>query len=455
MINKKVLLFIICMCLGLAINISFNLISGITEMISCFISIAMITVITAISLYNAWKHNDVFQPITIINIMLFFIFVLRPIQILLMESLKQASYFRYYFLLYGEHSISELPFAEALLIGLMGIIGVNSGYLITRQKTKFNKLKVSSYKLNERRIKNAKEWINVYVCFATLILMFYIYKSFSGGNQVTFSTIDILWIYIFCVSVLLEQIIKEKISFKIWMILLVSILAFSVLGNRQHIINLLLCVFIPYSYMNKKSINKKTIFLGITMVFVIVWYGSLRRGNEFTINTMLEYFLGEFSMFDMLVLGLDHKIAYNDGFYYGYNYLCFLNYIIPSLEIEFFDFRHVQDVFNGLIGGGIPSSIIGSLYFNFSYIGTIVGSFLMGIFVGDRYNKYIKMNTSLSIAYYSIFLTFIYDVTRVGDIGREIINYFILFGCFKIALLFIDNKEAKSNKYLRKEFKYE
>lgn len=443
MIDKKLLIYIIFMVIGVIFNISILMFSSIIDVFSCVVSISIISLVITISTYKTYQCNDIFQPITIINTFLFFMFVLRPIKLLSMKSLTEASYFRYYFLTHRYYSISELPFALAFIIGLIGVVAINAGYWVARQKTKYRKLTITPYISSQEKIRTTKQWINIYICFAVLVWAYYICKSFWGGDRVTYSTIDILWIYVFCVAVLLEQIITKKINAKIWAILMISILSFSILGNRQHIVNLLLCVFIPYSYMNKKSINTKTIFLSIIMMLVIVWYGTLRRGSNFTLDTIFEYFLGEFAMFDMLVLGLKHQITFNDPFYYGYNYLCFLNYIIPSLNIEYFDFMHVQVVFNGLIGGGIPTSIIGSLYFNFSYIGTVLGGLIIGVFIGYRYNKCVEMNTSFSIAYYSMFLTFVYDITRVGDIGREIVNYLILFGCFKIAILFIGEGEKR------------
>lgn len=429
-------IFISILCVGL--NTS-------NDLFTCSTMLVITLIFIIISLFHANKQSDMFQPITIINIILLFIFVLRPIQLLIATDIQSFNFFRYYSLVYGGNTLVDLPFDLALVLGTIGTASINTGYWCVRKKNRNSKITDKPYIISLNDKIRINFWINCFIAFALIIWAYFIYKSLGKASNSVFTTKDILWMYIFCVVVLLQQIIDRRFGTKIIAILILSIISFSLLGTRQHIVNLLLCTFIPYVYMRKKSINMRTLILGFLIVFVVLWYGSMRSGIDLTIGNSFERFLGEFSMYDALVLAIKHKETFGDPYYFGYNYLCFLNYIIPGINIEFFDYMHTRILFNGAIGGGTPTSLVGSLYLNYSYIGVILGCILFGVFVSKRYNKYARMRTNISLAYYSIFLTFVYDVLRVGDIGRELVNYLILLGCFKIAMIFVKKKESNKN----------
>ena len=108
-----------------------------------------------------------------------------------------------------------------------------------------------------------------------------------------------------------------------------------------------------------------------------------------------------------------------------------------------FDHLLVQDVFRGMIGGGIPVSVVGTLYMNFGYIGLIVLSFVLGrcfsvVYIYNR-NKVSFEGDLQNI----VFLTLVYDLTRVGDFSKEFVVFLILFLCLKIAFLFINRDQDK------------
>lgn len=105
--------------------------------------------------------------------------------------------------------------------------------------------------------------------------------------------------------------------------------------------------------------------------------------------------------------------------FYGYNFLTVITTVIPGIKIAQFDHELTRIVFNGLFNGGIPVTIFGSLYFNFSYLGVVVGSFILGSVFRYMRNKCTKKISVKGIMYYSIFTTFAYDIIRVGDVGRE------------------------------------
>jgi len=431
----------------LTINSILNIFS-----LSVFNIIFTMLIIFANTLNKSIKTKDLLQPVNIANLFLFFLFVIRPLYLLDIANLENNGFFQNYYLLYSYKPINEFPFILGLSIGLVGIYCFNFGYWAFK-KDIMRKVKEKEFIKEIKNTRKNIQWINAYYAFGFIMLMLFLIRFYNRTQDIEFSTIDIIWIYIFSVSILLEIVIKNKISVKHWFIIGISIVALSILGNRQLIINLLISSIIPLLYLNKK-INWKTILLGCVVLIVIVWYGSIRSGRLLTLSNFFEDFIREFSMFDMLIIGLDHKFKFNTDFYLGYNYLSIFNYLIPGLSIPFFDFAHVKDVFQEVYGGGIPTTIIGSLYFNFTIFGVVIGMSILGFIFSKMYSKYRKMGKQMFIIYQTILITFVYDVIRVGDISRELVTYLIFRGVLLIALLFIyKNKVIKNDLYESKIIK--
>jgi hypothetical protein len=130
-------------------------------------------------------------------------------------------------------------------------------------------------------------------------------------------------------------------------------------------------------------------------------------------------------MFDMLLIALDYVKVHGIGLFWGYNYLCLFTYPIPGITIQPFDHFFTGLIYQGRMHGGIPTSIFGSLFLNFSFIGLGIGSLLLGILLSWIQKKLSVIRDYHSIGYYSIVATFVYDIVRVGDIGREAWSLFI------------------------------
>lgn len=417
--------------------------SGIRMAITSAVGVSAILAFFLLSLHYAYRDRDIFQPISVINIVLLFIFVMRPAQLVISGSVHSFLFFRLYGFVYGAGELVDLPFDVALMLGAIGMGSVNTAYWFARARAGNPRLVFRYVAIAAQERKRVRSFINVYIAFALVIWTYYIYRAVAGLPH---STVDILWIYIFCVVVMLQQLMDTRLEVRNYWILILSILSFFLLATRQYIVNLLLCTVVPYIYIRGGKVNLRTILLGFVIIFVVVWYGAIRGGTALTVSTVFERLVGEFSMFDALVLALKHKATFGEPYYLGYNYLSLFNYIIPGVDIEFFDFMHTRVLFGGYVGGGTPTSLVGSLYLNFSYVGVVVGCGLLGLFVARKYNKYALMRSNLSIAYYAMLVTFTYDILRVGDISRELINYFILFGCFEVGRKLVQQKRPGSRR---------
>ena len=278
--------------------------------------------------------------------------------------------------------------------------------------------------------------------------LLYIYRAFVQGGVV--STIYVIWVYILTISLPIYIVYSKKINLLAIFILCISIVSLVSLGNRQLIVSLLLCVIVAQIQFNTNSVKKigKTIcILGVSAVvvaLVIVWFASVRYQRDFSFNSVIDELFKEFSMFDMLVVSLDaQESGMIPKYYLGRNFLNIFSFFIPSIDVLPFDHLLVQDVFRGVIGGGVPVSAVGSLYMNFGYIGMIVLSFVLGRCFSAVY-VYCRNKASFEGDLQNvIFLTLVYDLTRVGDFTKEFVVFLIMFLCLKIAFFFINRDQDK------------
>jgi len=428
--------------LGILFSILFHL-SGLRA-VSLYVSLALSVLLIIHGSKDAIKANGIFQPIVICNIFAAGFFVLRPIQLLITQNLSEFSYFKYYFMLYGNRIISELPFSEASLIGVIGIWVTNVCYYYIAGRNRGCTQKQFKQVLEYRQRVN--EMCYAYIAVASLIWLLFLYNAIILHGTATI--IHILWVYILTVVLSVHILNNGKLTKLSVICFVISCVSLAFLGNRQIIISLLLCVFATYvtikenTNVKMQKILKIVAVVGIAAAVLVAWYASFKQEADLEIGGVADEVIGEFGMYDMLVLSLDHKIRCSDPFLYGYNYLCLFNWLIPGVDIDFFDFRLVQIVYEGFLGGGIPISIFGSFYYNFGYIGLVIGSALFGLLMASVYFRNLKKSTAEAFLHNIIFLTFIYDVTRVGDIGRELINYFVLWGILKIAMAFVPKRFA-------------
>lgn len=437
----------IFIALLLVVNAILSMLPGQLQWISMCLSMIIGCYILVSSVKTVHASGDIFQPILICNAFLFLFFVLRPAWLLLnIDSFHTLGYFKYYVFVDGTKSFFEYPFAKAELMGVVGMFFINLGYM-TNAKLKA----IKPFKLTQENIQsdenhgsiNAICW--VLFCGAALFWILFLYRHFVQNGSV--SMIYIIWVYILTVSLPIYIAHKGKINLFALSILGISAVSLVVVGNRQLIVSLMLCAFVAQIQFNTNSIKKfgKTMLtIGVAAVglaFVVVWFASVRYNKDLSLQSAVDSLFGEFGMYDMLVISLDAKAAGFVPYYWGYNYLNFFTFLIPAVDIIPFDFELVQDVFRGILGGGIPVSIVGSFYMNFGYIGMIVLSFVLGRCFSAFYVSNRRKETFLGDVQNIIFLTFVYDLARVGDIGRELIVFLIMYACLHIAFAFVNKKQ--------------
>lgn len=407
--------------------------NNIVNDISILICLFLISFNIIHSVLRAKEEGDLLQPIVIIDAFSFVAFVLRPIQIVYFcDDYHDINAF---YLSNRALDIDNLPICKALVIILIGLGAIHMAYWCKPNNT-IEKLDFYLDPTSE----NIKGIGFVFYLFfaagmvsaAIYYFRFGITTTISYGGR-DISTIDILWIYLFCSVLILDIIINKRITVKSIIVTCIGIVLLLTLAKRQFAVNIVLSLLIPYYYIKARRKFDMKMIIGVVVIIVIVmWLADIREariGSEDS-DSIINSFMNEFCMFDMLVISLDYKTMAQMPLYFGYNFLSIFTLPIPGIYIDNFDYYLTGIVFNHRFHGGVPTSFFGSLYFNFSFIGVFLGSIALGMILRNLYLHICSSDTIFKFGYLTILLLFVYDLIRVGDIGREFWTAMILLVLF-------------------------
>lgn len=377
-----------------------------------------------------------FSLVNIANFFLFFVFVVRAIQILLTSNPESDIYAISLYNNYMQTCMfSDLPIAQAAFIGLLGCGFLNLSFFLSPIK---NATEHVAMNVNEPKSFNTTQTTNV--LFILLISSFSVasYCIQIFRNQPV-HMINIIWIYLFSLVIVYIIYEKKNPNWLVYFLIGLSIFLFSFVGKRQYVVNLLICYIIPLYYVgtNRKKIMRKIFFMTITLLLVVWFYGIIRLqmlGGKSSNMFYLEL-LNEFCMFDMLVVSLKYFNSFITDYFWGYNYLTVFTLPIPGFSITSFDHLLTNMVLHGAFHGGIPVTLFGSLFFNFSYMGLIIGVCFCGTFLRYLEGLFIQMNCLKDVMFFTIWATFVYDLIRVGNLGREIWTLLMMFLVAKFFLV--------------------
>ena len=417
-----------------------------------FLVISVVVVVD--STMQAVKNQCLLSFITIANVFAVAIFVLRPLQLLMSNDFSESAELQRYFTYYGEIARENLPWAKASLIGMLGIFCVNFPFLSSKYKSSFSIRNMTTFIDGYKFTWNQHIGLGLFVLLGLFSAGVYILKKSLYSSVHIY---DMLWIFIFSCIIIYLITRKRTAGILVYLLIGLSIIVLSLGGRRQYIVNLLLCYIIPLYYAGK---NRKTTFIRIGFmllgILVVVFvYAGIRRSliGDSTEVAFVEGILDEFCMYDMLLASLCYVKTYGINFFMGYNYLTVFTTPIQGLSIEQFDHRLTDMVFQGKFYGAVPTSLFGSLYFNFSFIGVCIGAILVGTLLLYIQKRLSTISTYESIGYYSIVSTFVYDLIRVGDFGRELWSLITLLLVYYVFSFFM-NKFGNDNLRLKGERGY-
>ena len=390
-------------------------------------------VLIILSFVESIHKKNIFCLLNIANLFLFFVFVIRAIQVLIYKDNLNLIYC---FEMYQRtndvrYSINEYPICKASFIGFIGTFVLN---FICKIKDYSN---VTQVNICNEQISYRK--VILFLFFAIISLLIFLVK----GSNIVDSDIhfyDIIWYFLVMYIICYIIFTKNDATPLVYLLVLISILCFALTAKRQYIVNILLSYIISIYYFNKKrtlSFLKIFLMLSILLIAVVI-YGRIRNDNG---DSFVQDILNEFCMYDMLVVSLKHYEVHNLGLQYGYNYLAIFTYIIPNVSIDSFDHNLTNIVFNGYMRGSVPITLVGSLYFNYSYFGIVIGTILLGLLINFFERRVNLYNNFELYGIYFILISFIYDLVRVGNIGREFWTALISFALFYIFISTCIDKE--------------
>ena len=460
--NKRLLCFLSSIIIiTISYLISYLFIHSFSLIYFYFQLISLISILLIYS-HTTIKEKSIIQPIIIVNILIVFMFVLRPIVLINSDYssiLATSNSLRTYSFLHGINSIHTFPIHKLNNIILIGSFFINLGYFRLRKI-----INVESKKFEYKNILINKDGLLLLggIIVFSLVLFFsrYNYSTLlhAAGKLsivgIDFSTLDILWAYLFPFLIAYIYFNSCKYNKRPVLAIILSIIYIVLImciSRRYFAVNLFIILFMIY-YYNKKNnkIDFKLLLMVLGMFAVVLLYANVRGAsiNKVQESSVFLKILSEFDMYDMLLCS-QHYIEHFGSF--GYNGFCYLSLpIIPrwlwSSKPLHFDGQHTYFLLKGLIHGGIPTSIIGSLYLNFNTLGITVLCFLFGTFLNMMYKSIYPLKSIYHIIMYALIISFTYDIFRVGDISRELWTFTVYVICYLItAFLAFKKNEGGSD----------
>lgn len=436
--------FCLAILCTVALIVGCNITNAITlKFLECFIICS-----TSIVFINCFKNcvemNEILSPIFVANTFAAFVFIVRPIQVMLSSNCIDEIYtIGMYNRLGGGVSFDELPILLVNYIGFIGIFCMDIAYFGVRSSIPNLVSQKDHEDLGIGTVASAldiKQIVSIAIVMIPAFISmgsFVIKEVFASAD---ISMIDIVWLYIICALVAFLTAYQRRASLFVYSLIAVSVLVLGLASRRMYAVNLIICFIVPLYYFgrNRKKTIKKIVVMVALLFTVVLAYGSIRASRIGAVQgTLIEQLMEEFCMYDMLLVSIIHCKKNDIGLFWGYNFLTVFTTVIPGIKIKPFDHALTAVVLNGMFNGGIPVTLFGSLYLNFSFWGLIIGSVLLGLFFRYIRNRYRSVLSVKNIIYYSIFTTFAYDIIRVGDIGREVWTCTIMILVAKIFVFMV------------------
>ena len=386
---------------------------------------------------------DIFSPIAIFSFFYLLLFGVRSLDLLIFRPEILDADEKYYI--------------YALIYAIIGLHFFQLGYF-----SKIGQLIFIRKKLIADNWSGAKFKIVLFIYSAISLMSFLIMIKLSGGFVAYFGNISHATVGIISGKALLfMSVLLVKIPLLIWFcqalksnkfslslsifICLVLLLFFS-LGERGHLIFLIISLLICYHYL-KNQLRTFTLVATIILVFsFLIIFSQYREFSKQNVKMKWNSFqikLGAMTFYDQIVTEFDQLIRVKDiirnvpeplNYQYGKTFLNLIFKPIPSRNWESkpqgAGFVVTKTIYpkHFAANASIAVSLIGELYLNFQIIGIISGMFLFGVFNRTLYN-FFKTNITNrnAVIIYAFFVPYIFSELR-GDFA--VVSSFLIFELF-------------------------
>jgi len=164
-------------------------------------------------------------------------------------------------------------------------------------------------------------------------------------------------------------------------------------GYREPALRLLFNAFVVGMYIRHRKISPKWILvLGLFIILIIGLLGYLRLESHLTTELSMILRLGIWRLFvvNLYVLNLVYDLfPSSEPYMLGTSYLIDIETLLPGYQPHF-GFWLKERLGLEFAGGGVTQTIIGELFLNWGWIGSIVGMFTMGIVFRILYHALVK-----------------------------------------------------------------
>ncbi len=390
----------------------------------------------------------------------------------------------FYLLFFGVRAIDLLIFNKQVIIedeifynytifySIIGLHFFQIGYFSKIGKIIFANNKKIDHEWSDKKV---KEITLIYFMFS--LIAFFVVIKLTGGiseyfNNIHSATINIttgsafIFMGVLIVKIPLLILFYDSVkNYKNRRLFLVTIffalIIFGSLGERGHIIALIISLIAVYHYAKKRISILRLSTYGIALLIFLTIFGEYRelsKAKKKIAFESIEKRVGLVYLYRSLINNFDQLIRTKDivkntpetiEFQYGKTILNLVFKPIPSRIWEskpqgaglivtkyVYPKHHKANV-------TVAPSLLGELYLNFHLIGIIIGMFIFGIACRVLYEFLIKnLKNSNVVVVYAFFVPYIFSELR-GDFA--VVGSFLIFNLIflYIALLYISQRTMK------------
>lgn len=231
-------------------------------------------------------------------------------------------------------------------------------------------------------------------------------------------------------------------------LVLIAITQPFLVGARGQLLNILFMLIVPFHYLIRKVTAPRALILGVFITIMVVFLGAT-RGSSVDISSVnlsksdySDFVLRSHRFFDLVSIGkiIEH-VPENADYLYGSSFARFFVVPVPReiwsnkpISLGQVVGAQIYEVGVGVIGGGVPPTIVGELYFNFGGPAIIAGMFLFGVLMRAVYSLVNgKTKTPASVIIYAFSLMAIVGIF-MGDFSLGLIGAMLKIVPFYIVL---------------------
>lgn len=346
-------------------------------------------------------------------------------------------------------SAPKVEYNLLAIVTLIGIIAISFFWVDLIRKNGSISLVINLFQSRSQEALSGSSYLLIFSSLSRIVSLF-IYYNLIQSSKKNISHMFVAKIKYFPMTLMIffmfiSLILTGGRANLIFFVISLSIIFYSVKKEKIYInlsssFKLFLLFLVMINFLNFGYASRKSAQLGIPLQ-----ESYSQASQEFLSNSTKT-----FPIIDDYVLS--KKYVLDNGHDYGYQYLSYFSRLIPR-EVwpdkpEVLGLKFREHFFKDKLGG-IPPGFFGELYVASGLIGLLIGSFLLGMFIGQLIELYelTFISPGRSILYVILLQNFALEIFYSGleiVLFKAIIDifnlYLILFLCRRIGWVITENK---------------